>query len=232
MNRQTSTSNFSSSLQNTGSTTIYKFSRPPHPPPLNLSMDIRPIYYLLPLLPMDLMQGHFCLPPPPPLRCLWIGHRLTSSNLQSLVVMNGSRARWCRYLQPSRRTSRSLRRSSVPVSDLAGSKIGIEATAYIKYLIEHPPAHEPLRAALAGAPMSLKEHMREELDLWEKANLIPFFVFDGQSTVGKDYLHMSRAKSSLVEMQKAWRLYGENRAETAVKAFSAAGMTCSSMLWS
>ena len=112
---------------------------------------------------------------------------------------------------------------SMPLSELAGAKIGVEATAYLQHMIDQPPSHEPLLAALAGEPISLKQHLEDELDLWKAHNITPLFVFEGQSIVGKDDMSMRRAKSSLNSINKAWNLYGENHADDAVKTFGLAG---------
>ena len=112
----------------------------------------------------------------------------------------------------------------MPFSDLQGAHIGVEASYYLQNMIDEPPAHEPLLAALGGYPMSLKLHIQAELDQWKENGMTPIFVFEGQSTVGKDDLALRSAKAAVIKTQGAWESYADNRAGDAVKAFGASGM--------
>lgn len=111
----------------------------------------------------------------------------------------------------------------MPFSDMQGAVIGVEATAYLQHMIDEPPAHEPLLAALGGSPIGLKEHIRNELDLWKDNGMKPIFVFEGQSIMGKEDMALRNAKAALVKTQNAWDLYADNQPEEAVKAFGASG---------
>lgn len=111
----------------------------------------------------------------------------------------------------------------MPIADLAGAKIGIEATTYLQQLMEQPPTQEPLRAALGGEPIGLRHHIVQDLERWKTHHMTPLFVFEGQSTVGRDETALREAQASLTKMQRAWKLYGENHADEAVKTFGAAG---------
>ncbi|KAH8801549.1 hypothetical protein F5884DRAFT_518715 [Xylogone sp. PMI_703] len=112
---------------------------------------------------------------------------------------------------------------SMPFSDMQGAVIGVEATSYLQHMIDEPPAHEPLLAALGGSPIGLKEHIRNELDQWKSNGMKPIFVFDGQSIMGKEDMALRNAKSALLKTQTAWDLYADNHPEDAVKAFGASG---------
>jgi hypothetical protein len=118
--------------------------------------------------------------------------------------------------------------SSMPFADLQNAKIGVEATYYLQHMIDEPPAHEPLLAALGGDPIALKRNIENELDLWKENGITPLFVFEGQSTVGKEEMAWHSAKTALVKTQKAWELYAENHPEDAVKTFGRSGRFSSS----
>jgi hypothetical protein len=114
-------------------------------------------------------------------------------------------------------------RSSMPFADLENAVIGVEASAYLKLMIEEPPAHEPLLAALGGDPIGLKYHIENELDKWRDNNMTPVFVFEGQSVVGKDDMTLRNARAALAKTESAWAKYAENKPDDAVKAFGASG---------
>jgi hypothetical protein len=111
----------------------------------------------------------------------------------------------------------------MPFTDTQNAVIGIEATHYLKHMIDEPPAVEPLLAALGGEPIALRHYIEEELDRWEEHGMKPLFVFDGQSVVGKDDMSFRNAKKSLNRTQKAWELYVDNQPTDAVKSFGASG---------
>jgi len=113
--------------------------------------------------------------------------------------------------------------SKQPMSDVSGAAIGVDATAYLQHMIDHPPSHEPLLAALGGDPMTLKHYLEAELDLWKENKMTPIFVFDGQSVVGQAEVALLKARAGLVQTNKAWDLYGDNRPNDAVKAFGTSG---------
>lgn len=92
-------------------------------------------------------------------------------------------------------------------------------------MIEEAPAHEPLLAALGGAPIALRQHIEDDLDRWEQNEISPLFVFDGQSVVGKDSMALRSARVALGKTQNAWDLYADNHPSEAVKTFGSAGAT-------
>lgn len=104
-------------------------------------------------------------------------------------------------------------------ADLENAVIGVEATAYLQHMIEEPPTHEPLLAALGGEPIALKQHIERELDNWKTNKMTPIFVFEGQSTVGSDEVALSHAAGALSKTMRAWNLYSDNEPGDAVKTF-------------
>lgn len=106
----------------------------------------------------------------------------------------------------------------------APAYIGVEASAYLSQMIFEIPAHEPLLAALGGDPIGLKYHIGNELSKWTENNLVPLFVFEGQSVVGKEEVALQNARAALLKTEAAWNKYAENKPEDAVKAFGASGI--------
>jgi hypothetical protein len=92
-------------------------------------------------------------------------------------------------------------------------------------MIDDPPSHEPLLAALGGDPIGLKQHIGNELNRWKDNNMRPLFVFDGLNVVGKDEIILEAARVALQKTNHAWNLYGENQPAEAVSAFGASGMS-------
>lgn len=116
--------------------------------------------------------------------------------------------------------------SSEPFPDPSNlSVIGVEATSYLQQIIDDPPSHEPLLAALGGDPIGLKQHLENELNRWKDNNMKPIFVFDGLNVVGKDDIVLDAAKVALQKTNHAWNLYGENAPAEAVTAFGQSGMS-------
>lgn len=115
--------------------------------------------------------------------------------------------------------------SSTPFSEFQNARLGVEATFYLKRMIEEAPAHEPLLAALGGSPIALRQHIEEDLDRWKQNGMSPLFVFDGQSVVGKDSMALRSARSALGKTQNAWELYADNHPSDAVKTFGSSGAT-------
>jgi hypothetical protein len=111
----------------------------------------------------------------------------------------------------------------MPFPDLQNTVIGVEATAYLQNMIDEPPTQEPLLAALGGDPIALKYYIETELDNWKQNGITPLFVFEGQSTVGKDEIALRTAKAALMKTGKAWRLYVDNHPDEAVKGFGSSG---------
>lgn len=111
----------------------------------------------------------------------------------------------------------------MPLSDMQNAHIGVEAVYYLQRMIDNAPAHEPLLAAIGGEPLALRHHIENELDLWKSNNITPLFVFEGQSTVGKEEVALRKARQSLQRTEKAWEIYTDNQPNEAVKRFGKSG---------
>lgn len=105
------------------------------------------------------------------------------------------------------------------------TKIAVEASHYLQQLIDQPPTNEPLLSALGGFPLALRKHIESDLAQWKEANLEPFFVFEGMSTIDREEKELKNAKEATTLTNKAWGLYTDNKATAAVAAFGRSGMT-------
>ncbi|KAF5133246.1 hypothetical protein E5D57_003869 [Metarhizium anisopliae] len=113
---------------------------------------------------------------------------------------------------------------SVDLSELEDCSIAVDATYYLSQLLDTSPAHEPLLSALGGLT-GIQTHINENLDLWNKNRVLPFFIFDGQSITGQDEVGLKRRRAANKKTDEAWDLYSRSEAEKAVSTFGAnAGM--------
>ncbi|KHO01487.1 XPG I-region protein [Metarhizium album ARSEF 1941] len=109
---------------------------------------------------------------------------------------------------------------SVDLSELEDCSIAVDATYYLSQLLDTPPAHEPLLSALGGLT-GIQTHITENLNLWDKHRIVPFFVFNGQSITGQDEVGLRRRRTANKKTDEAWDLYSRSEAEQAVATFGA-----------
>ncbi|PQK14990.1 hypothetical protein BB8028_0005g05080 [Beauveria bassiana] len=110
--------------------------------------------------------------------------------------------------------------SSFDLAELDNCAIAIDASYYLGHILDATTAHEPLLSALGGLT-GINTHIKQNLDLWEKSNIIPFFIFDGQSITGQDEVSLKRGRAANVKTEEAWNLYSQSSAEQAVNTFGA-----------
>lgn len=106
------------------------------------------------------------------------------------------------------------------IAELEDCAIAVDATYYLCHLLDTPPAHEPLLSALGGLT-GVQAHINENLDLWAKHRILPFFIFDGQSITGQDDVSLLRRRAANQKTDDAWNLYSQSQAEQAVATFGA-----------
>ncbi|KAF4984339.1 hypothetical protein FZEAL_450 [Fusarium zealandicum] len=110
--------------------------------------------------------------------------------------------------------------STHDIAELEQCAIAVDATYYLSQLLDNPPAHEPLLPALGGLT-GIEAHINENLDLWDKSQIVPFFVFDGQSVTGQDEITLDHSLKANKKTDEAWTLYSQTAAEEAVTTFGA-----------
>jgi hypothetical protein len=106
------------------------------------------------------------------------------------------------------------------IKELEDCAIAIDATYYLSQLLDSPSAHEPLLPALGGLT-GIQAHISNSLDQWEKHNIVPFFIFDGQSIIGQEEVSLKRGQQANQKTNEAWNLYSQSQAEQAVRSFGA-----------
>lgn len=110
--------------------------------------------------------------------------------------------------------------STYDITELEDCAIAVDASYYLSLLLDTQPSHEPLLTALGGLT-GIQINIRQNLDLWDKHRIIPFFIFDGQSIVGQDEIALKRGRAANQKTDQAWELYSQTEAEQAVTAFGA-----------
>ncbi|CAK7267060.1 hypothetical protein SEPCBS57363_002408 [Sporothrix epigloea] len=100
--------------------------------------------------------------------------------------------------------------------------IAVDATYFIKQMLEHSPSHEPLMCALAGLT-GIHRHVENELNHWKAHKMTPLFIFEGIPVVGQDQVSIQAGLRNIQATNEAWDLYFDGRASEAVAAFGATG---------
>ncbi|KAG8788712.1 hypothetical protein FRC12_014285 [Ceratobasidium sp. 428] len=113
---------------------------------------------------------------------------------------------------------------TLPLSTLADSRLGIDASHYLGNLLESPLTREPLLAATGGLPLSLASRIESDLRALEKLHIKPVFVFPGLSP-NKRISKMTPQQQASKQMEAAqarrdaWNCYENNLTEQATKLF-------------
>ncbi|WWC86657.1 uncharacterized protein L201_001534 [Kwoniella dendrophila CBS 6074] len=68
---------------------------------------------------------------------------------------------------------------SCPLSAIANTRLGIDATHYLQHLLSDPDSREPLVAATGGLPLGIISKIENDLRSLERLNIKPIFVFSG-----------------------------------------------------
>ena len=105
---------------------------------------------------------------------------------------------------------------------ISDCSIAICATYYLHLFLDNPPYHEPLLSALGGLT-GIEAHIAKDLDKFKEHDVIPFFIFDGQSMVGQAETTVKKSRGANRNTDEAWKQYFASRAEEAVASFGANG---------
>lgn len=110
---------------------------------------------------------------------------------------------------------------SFALSVLSDSRLGIDASYYLKLLTDNPPSREPLLAATGGLPLALTTRIESDLRTLEKLRIKPVFVFPGllPSKRWKQYQHHVEHNDACRDRRDAWAKYEAGQEESAVKLF-------------
>ncbi|CEL61674.1 putative protein C139,01c OS=Schizosaccharomyces pombe (strain 972 / ATCC 24843) GN=SPAC139.01c PE=1 SV=2 [Rhizoctonia solani AG-1 IB] len=113
---------------------------------------------------------------------------------------------------------------TLPLSTLAESRIGIDASHYLSNLLDNPATREPYLAATGGIPLSLSSRIEQDLRALEKLHIKPVFVFPGlppSKRISKNTPQQNAAKQmeAVQARRDAWNHYEAGRNEQAAKLF-------------
>ncbi|WVQ75844.1 hypothetical protein IAR50_005477 [Cryptococcus sp. DSM 104548] len=107
---------------------------------------------------------------------------------------------------------------SCPISHLANTRIGIDASYYINHLLTDPATREPLVAATGGIPHSIIQKIENDLRALEHRSIKPVFVFPGLPLAAKEPVKLPdpKAERENVAKNEAWALYDQGEPLLAV----------------
>ncbi|KAH6916454.1 temperature dependent protein affecting M2 dsRNA replication-domain-containing protein [Coprinopsis sp. MPI-PUGE-AT-0042] len=99
---------------------------------------------------------------------------------------------------------------TLPLSVLSETRLGIDASHYIQYLLDAPASREPLLAATGGLPLALTTRIEADLRVLEKLNIKPVFVFPGMPP-------NKQSAEACKDRRDAWNKYESGQEEAATK---------------
>ena len=121
---------------------------------------------------------------------------------------------------------------TLPLSVLADTRLGIEASYYLSLILESPSSKEPLLAATGGLPLALSSRIESDLRVLEKHRIKPVFVFPGllpterpRRLNGHEYVEPCR------ERKEAWAKYEAGQEDLAQKLFESRNCISQWDLW-
>jgi hypothetical protein len=109
---------------------------------------------------------------------------------------------------------------NLSLSVLSDSRLGIDASYYLKLLTENPPSREPLLAATGGLPLALTQRIESDLRALEKLRIKPVFVFPGLLPNKRwKQQHHAEHNDACRDRREAWAKYEAGQEEAATKLF-------------
>ena len=113
---------------------------------------------------------------------------------------------------------------TLPLSTLADSRLGIDASHYLGNLLESPLTREPFLAATGGLPLSLASRIESDLRALEKLRIKPVFVFPGlppskRITKNTPQQHAAKQMEAIQARRDAWTHYESGNTDQATKLF-------------
>ncbi|KAJ8509502.1 hypothetical protein ONZ45_g8339 [Pleurotus djamor] len=110
--------------------------------------------------------------------------------------------------------------STLPLSTLSDSRLGIDASHYLQNLMDNAPSKEPLLAATGGLPLALTQRIESDLRALEKLRIKPVFVFPGLSPNKRWKPHNQiEYNDACRDRREAWAKYENGQEEAAAKLF-------------
>ncbi|EKD04566.1 viral life cycle-related protein [Trichosporon asahii var. asahii CBS 8904] len=111
---------------------------------------------------------------------------------------------------------------TAPLSALAGTRLGIDVTYYVKQLLQDADQREPLIASTGGLPLSLANRIESDLRQLDKAGIKPVFVFSGLPLTSRPPTKGTNNQAERENMVKneAWSYYEDGQVDRAVVALT------------
>ncbi len=107
---------------------------------------------------------------------------------------------------------------TLPLSALAETRLGIDASHYLRLLLEDEKTREPLLPATGGLPLALTARLEADLKAFEKLKITPVFVFPGIFT-SKRVRFESLQEDECRDRKLAWDKYEGGLTDEATKLF-------------
>ncbi len=114
---------------------------------------------------------------------------------------------------------------------LSDSRLGIDASHYLRLLLESPETREPLLAATGGLPLSLTAKIESDLRTLEKLRIKPVFVFPGLLPNKKHKPNHHAHADACKDRKDAWDCYEHGQTDQATKLFETRSNVIQWDLW-
>lgn len=108
---------------------------------------------------------------------------------------------------------------TLPLSLLSESRLGIDASHYLRALLDSPATREPLLAATGGLPLALTAKIESDLRALEKLHIKPVFVFPGLHPANKTKPNPHAHNDACKDRKEAWDCYERGETPRATKLF-------------
>lgn len=121
---------------------------------------------------------------------------------------------------------------TLPLSSLSETRLGIDATHYLRTLLENPATRESLLPATGGSPLALTAKIESDLRTLEKLHIKPVFVFSGLQVHNKKQKALSSIQADACKDRKqAWDQYENGKTDEATKLFAGRSNVLQWDLW-
>lgn len=120
---------------------------------------------------------------------------------------------------------------TLPLSLLSESRLGIDASHYLRLLLESPETREPQLAATGGLPLALTARIESDLRALEKLHIKPVFVFPGLLPANKSRPNPQAHNDACRDRKEAWNQYEMGRTEEANTLFATRSNVSQWDLW-
>lgn len=120
---------------------------------------------------------------------------------------------------------------TLPLSVLSESRLGIDASHYLRGLLESPSTREPQLAATGGLPLALTAKIEADLRALEKLHIKPVFVFPGLLPANKLKPNPHAHADACKDRNAAWNAYEHGETAEATRLFESRANVSQWDLW-